>query len=93
MMNKVEYTESDWLIVDHPSGKGVTKVFKQDSLQDVLSFSKRAIEIIEQEQFMDSAMVQLNGFECVVSIRAKSATEISESELRLSKLINKVAGV
>jgi hypothetical protein len=90
-MNKPKYTESDWLIVSHPAGRGITKVFKQDSLQDVLSFSKRAVAIIEQEQFMDSAMVQLNGFECIVGIRAKSATEISETELRISNLINEVS--
>jgi hypothetical protein len=91
-MNKSEYTETDWLIVNHTTGRGITKVFKQNSLQDVLSFSKRAIEIIEQEQFMDSAMMQFNGFECVVSIRTKSATEISKAELRISGLINEVSG-
>lgn len=92
-MNKSEYTESNWLVVGHPTGKGITKVFKQDSLQNVLSFSKRVFEIIEQEHFVDSTMMQLNGFECVVSIRTKSATGISESELRLSNRINEAAGV
>jgi len=88
MMNKAEYTESDWLIVDRHDTKGITKVFKKDNLQDVLAFSKHVMEIIEQEGFSGSAMMQLNGFECVVSIRARS-TDISDAELRLAELINK----
>lgn len=87
-MDKLVYTSSDWLIVNQPTSMGITKVFSKESLESVLSFSKKAFNIIKQENFTESAMLQINGFECVISIRIESNTKISNKELHLTNLIN-----
>ena len=90
-MNGTEQTNNGWLTVQSEASTGVTKVFKYDDLSDVLAFSKRCMAIVERQDMLDSVMFNLNGFECVVSIRAKSETSPDDQELHLAALIDGAA--
>lgn len=90
-MNKAEYTNSDWVVVRSSTSAGITKVFKFESLRDILAFSKRSMDVIHEEDMLDWAMFKLNGFECIVSLRSASIKTVDARELCVADLIDEVA--
>ena len=90
-MNKAEYTNSGWLVVRSSTSCGITKVFKFESLQEILAFSRRSMDVIRREGMLDSTMFKLNGFECIVSLRSASTQTVDARELRVADFIDEVA--
>lgn len=92
-MNTSEYTESGWLVVSSDIGIGITKAFKYDSFQEILSSSKQAMQIIKNKNALDSATVQLNGFECIISLRSNEADKVDDEALHVADMINEAIAI
>ena len=90
-MNNVITPPSGWLSIKSVVGEGWVKVFRQSSLTSVLAFTRDVMEIVEQASAENTTMLNINAFECIVSLHSATDEPISVKDLQLAEKIDRVA--